>query len=144
MNDVTATTEATPAKAKAPAKKAAAKKAAADRAAKVSVAGAKDKAAKAKAQVKKDRAISAGRKVSDGPKDKSVLGHALTAKIKFGTGADGKKLSVENCPKRAGTNAAKQWKKYGKATMTIQGAIDAVGRGWILHDLRQGYIEVVK
>lgn len=143
MTEATATTEAPKAAKKA--SKAVAKKAAAERATKVSAAGAKAKAAAKKAADKKDKAISAGRKVSDGPKERSLLGLPLNTKIKYGTGPDGKKYSQENCPKRAGTGAEKEWKKYAKATMTIQGAMDAgIPRTFVLHDLRYGYTEAVK
>lgn len=146
MTDAT-TTEAPKAAAKKAAKpkKSAAKKAAAERASKVSAAGAKAKAAAKKADEKKAKAISAGRKVKDEPKPRNLLGHPLDAKITYGTGPDGKKYSQANCPKRAGTGAEKEWRKYANAKMTIQGAMDAgIPRTFVLHDIRYGYMEVAK
>lgn len=151
VNTAAPAAEAAPAKAKA--KKTTAKKAlkkgAAERATKVSAAAAKDRAAKAKKQTKADRAISAGRKPAKDSKQpagpRPVLGHALNTKITYGTGEDGKKYSQANCPKRAGTGAEKEWRKYAKAAMTIQGAMDAgIPRTFVLHDLRYGYMTVAK
>ncbi len=149
MTEATPTTPAAEAAkpAKAKAKKATAKKmkdGAAKRATKVSAAAAKDKAAAKKAQAKNDKAISNGRKPKEKrePGPRKLLGLDLTTKIKYGADADGKRFSQENNPKRDGTNAAKVWKKYANATMTIQGAIDAgVPRTFVLHDLRYGYME---
>lgn len=152
MNDVNTTAPAadTAAPAKAKAKKVTkAKKTAAakGRATNVSAAAAKTKTAKAKAQARADKAISNGRK----PKEKAeagprlLEGNALNSRVKFGTGKDGKRYSLDNSPKRAGTGAAKVWKKYGGATMTLEGLMaNGMPRTFVLHDLRHGYIELAK
>lgn len=133
----------TAAKKKPAAKKAAAKKAAAGRATKVSAAGANAKKAATKKQAKTDKAISAGRKPPTEPKPKTLEGHTMDSKIKYGADADGKAYSQANCPARAGTGAEDQWRKYKDAKMTLQGAIDAgIPRTFVLHHVRQGWIAV--
>lgn len=143
-------TEATAAPAEAPkAKKAAAKKATktatAARKAKVSVVAGKAKKAVAKKQAKADKAIANGRKPKADPQPKTLEGHLLNAKISYGKDADGKAYSQANCPKRSGTGAETEWRKYKDAKMTIQGAMDAgIPRTFVLHDIRHGFVDVAK
>jgi hypothetical protein len=129
MNDVTATTEAAPAKAakaapkKPAASKAAAKKAAEARAKKMS-------AVKKTAKPKKEKVA----------KEPSLGSYPLGTKLGYGSDAEGKKYGPKNSPKRDGTAAGKMWAKYALPG-TIQKQLDAgVKRSAILWDLKHGYV----
>ncbi len=96
------------------------------------------------AKGKKSEKAKAAPKAKE-PKEATVAGHPVSAKIKFGTDGEGNQYSPsKNSPKRAGTKSAELFAKY-KTGMSLNAALEAgIPREHITWDLKHGFIEIAK